>query len=132
MFMIDRFLLDTGVYMPVEIFTAPDNMRLVDLLRQLQLEKGEGGSPLQLATPQVRSGRENFPSSLLLQRDTEDRLVVVGALGHRFASCKDFALMISETELIERAREFAAHLMSYNPDNPEDYQRYSTIAVARE
>jgi len=118
--------------MPVEIFTAPNSMHLTDLLQQLQIEKGEGGSPLQLVTRQERTGNEKFPSAFLLQRDQEDVLRIVGATTPRFSSCKDFAVMTSEVELINRAQSIAAHLLHYNPDNPEHYHRYETIALARE
>jgi hypothetical protein len=118
--------------MPVEIFTAPYTMRLSDLLQQLQIEKGEGGSPLQLVTGQERTGNEKFPSSFLLQRDREGGLRLVGVMANRFSSCKDFAIMVDEVELIEKARSFAALLMYYNPDKSEDYGRYETIALARE
>jgi len=132
MFMLDRYILDTCVLLPVGIFTAPADMHLTDLLQQLQIEKGEGGSPLQLVTGQERTGNEKFPSSFLLRRDPEDGLRIVGALAPRFSSCKDFAIMVDEVELIEKARSFAALLMHYNPDKSEDYDRYETIALARE
>lgn len=132
MFMIDRYVLDTCVYVPVDIFTAPYSVRLSELLQRLQIEKGEGGSPLQLVTGQERTGNETFPSSFLLQRDQEDSLRIVGAVAPRFSLCKDFAIMSHEVELIERAQSFAALLLCYNPDESEDYDRYQTIALARE
>ena len=132
MFMIDRYVLDTCVLLPVDIFTAPYSMRLSELLQRLHIEKGEGGSPLQLVTGQERTGNEKFPSSFLLQRDREGELKLVGAMAHRFSSCKDFAIMTHEVELIEKAQSFAALLMHYNPDKSEDYHRYETIALARE
>lgn len=127
--MIAFYNLDVCVGHPVEIFEAPTDMSLKELLDRLGLEKGAGGAPLGFVTPQKRDEYEQFPSSLLLQRNSIGKLVTVGTLAPVYAECRDFAVLTSNQVLVERACSFATHLAHYDYDRQVDY---ANIVLARD
>lgn len=131
--MLSFYTLDVCVGDPVEIFEAPDDMRLKELLNRLGLEKGAGGASLQLRTPQRKCGEhEKFPSDLLLLRNHEGKLVPAGAMARVYTECRDFAVLASDTTRVFLARSFATHLMHYDPAVRAHQAEYANIAFARD
>lgn len=128
---ISSYTFGVSLGQVVEVFEAPKSMSLKKLLDRQGLDKGSGGAAFQLGSSLVRGGNDRYPSDLLLRRSESGELQVVGAISIRYAECKDFSIIASESDLIEKAKQFATHIQTVDPDDLESIKSYQVRAVHR-